>query len=194
MQVGVKNPAPQGANTCVTSAAGAINPSLPMAVQKALERMGHGQEQLQHPPTFNPFQGPQQTLFASSDFDRGGHPPLFTARDMETTALQPYRVKEEEYKLMAALPSEHFRIAKSPVNLAMLRQAMWHHPNREYVEYLTQGFTKGFSFQYSGDNKPFTLPNLASVKLAPAKISENILEEIRAGRMSSGCTIHLTRS
>ena len=73
-----------------------------MAAPEAIERIHHGQEQPQHPPTFEiTFQGPQQTLFTRSDFDRGGHPPLFTARDTEITALQTYRVKEEEYELMA---------------------------------------------------------------------------------------------
>ena len=70
----------------------------------------------------------------------------------------------------------------TPVNVQALSALLTHHPDKEFVQYLTYGFHFGFSIGYTGKHTTRHTPNLQSAMSRPHVINEYITNECTAGR------------
>ena len=70
----------------------------------------------------------------------------------------------------------------TPVNVQALSALLTHHPDKEFVQYLTYGFHFGFSIGYTGKHTTRHAPNLQSAMSRPHVINEYITNECTAGR------------
>ena len=69
----------------------------------------------------------------------------------------------------------------TPVNVQALSALLIHHPDKEFVHYLTHGFHFGFSTGYTGPHITRHAPNLQSAISRPHIINEYITKECTAG-------------
>ena len=70
----------------------------------------------------------------------------------------------------------------TPVNVQALSALLAHHPDKEFVHYLTHGFHLGFSTCYTGPHITRHAPNLHSAMSHPHVINEYISNECTVGR------------
>ena len=127
---------------------------------------------------------PHRNLFRGESATPGRAPPLYSSAISEHEEIEPYVLSHAERELSLSLPHPAFARGWTRIQTDRLRHYTRNHPNRPLVDFLLQGFTEGFSFGYKGDAKPFELPNLRSVNLAPDKIDDNVATEVGLGRMS----------
>ena len=70
----------------------------------------------------------------------------------------------------------------TPVNVQALSALLAHHPDKEFVHYLTHGFHFGFSTGYTGTHITRHAPKLHSAMSHPHVINEYISNECAVGR------------
>jgi len=71
----------------------------------------------------------------------------------------------------------------SPVNISLLEKELASHPDREFVEFLSEGFHFGFDIGYYGPDRSKVSRNLQSARDNPEVVDAYLQDEIRKGRI-----------
>lgn len=103
--------------------------------------------------------------------------PALPQRPAQTAASMPAPVAATH-----TLPSSTALKLPSPVRAEALAKALLEHPDLEFVNYITSGFTAGFDIGYRGARLSVSTPNCASAYQHASAISSAIGKEVALGR------------
>ena len=77
-----------------------------------------------------------------------------------------------------------FSLAKTPINLGALKEALQAYPNTKVAEEIATGFEFGFPLHYTGSRRPRESKNLKSASDHPEIVKQKLQSEIQQGRMA----------
>src|SRR2546421_1300539 len=94
------------------------------------------------------------------------------------TAIPPpsYPRSEFEISIMPQIIGKGFDV-QTPVDVDRLEFITKRHPNRAFVEYVVQGFRRGFRYGFQGDRQSLIQMNLPSIALNPAAFATSVQDE-----------------
>ena len=77
-----------------------------------------------------------------------------------------------------------FSLAKTPINLAVLKEALQAYPYTKVAEEIATGFEFGFPIHYTGSRRPRESKNLKSASDHPEIVKQKLQSEIQQGQMA----------
>src|SRR2546421_11950367 len=92
-----------------------------------------------------------------------------------------YPRSSDQQNLISSLPANVF-VIQTPVKLDRLEFITRKHPNQPFVQYILDGFRKGFQYGFQGEYKTILQKNLPSIQIDSRAFTLAVMDEVQKKR------------